>query len=214
MSARTLRSSRKRKAGAEGPSDSVADEGGNQSCDCCLLPIKGNEDRTKGIARIETCSHRFHFSCIRKWSQLETTCPQCKAVFTTIERFCPKSGKVIEKVKCESLFLWDHHDDDERHANVTEEAPRQENTGSEGITLKLVLPDQIDKVKSPTKRKKPVKVTEAAKYTEKHLKRIAMNEVCYATPSVSYEAKPLSIQIKQKSEFKLKPVYQEDFIAK
>lgn len=44
---------------------------------------------------------------------------------------------------------------------------------------------------------------------------MALNDVCYAPPpTVTYEAKPLPIEIKRNTEFKLKPVYQEDFIAK
>lgn len=193
-----------------------------QSCDCCLLPIKHNQSGNQGIARIETCIHRFHFACIKKWSELETTCPQCKAVFTTIERFCPKTNKMIEAVKCSSLFLWDHPDGEAGHDHSppelqeeTTQAPEGVSQSSQGDALKLLSPDQLETLHASKKQKKVVEVKEAVVRTERHLKHMALNDVCYAPPpTVTYEAKPLPIEIKRNTEFKLKPVYQEDFIAK
>lgn len=219
MSTRVLRSSKRLKAQKEVASQTDDGKAEGLSCDCCLLPIGSDEEPKQGIARIETCSHRFHFGCIKKWSELETTCPQCKAVFTTIEKLCPKSGSILETVKCESLFLWDHPEEDDDHSSANEEGEHQEGaaSGTERTPdpgLQLLSYHKVELMNPTTKRKKPVKVDKAAEDAERHLKRMAMNDVCYAPPTVPYASRPMPLTVKQNTEFKLKPVYEEDFIAK
>jgi predicted amidophosphoribosyltransferase len=38
------------------------------------------------LASINSCKHKFCFSCIEKWADRENTCPLCKERFTKIER--------------------------------------------------------------------------------------------------------------------------------
>ena len=38
------------------------------------------------LAKINSCDHRFCFSCIEKWAERENSCPLCKVRFTKIER--------------------------------------------------------------------------------------------------------------------------------
>ncbi|CDR94923.1 RING-H2 finger protein ATL5 [Babesia bigemina] len=204
------------------------------NADCCLLPIRFDSRDAQDFGRIETCPHTFHFTCIKKWSALETTCPQCKAVFSRIERVKAATGEVVETIECESLFLWDHSDAEggSDTGGSPDDAERSQQSSSSGApegkskTLRLLAPDQLQEARQPkstlqwyftvtvnAERKKPVKIEEAVALTERHLKRTAMNDVCYAPPAVTYEAKPIPV-LRRDSEFKLQPVYQEDFIAK
>ncbi|GIX65288.1 RING finger protein [Babesia caballi] len=205
------------------------------AADCCLLPIKAGPKGGPNLGRIDTCPHTFHFACIKKWSALETTCPQCKAVFARIDRICAATGDVLEtvglhvpaislyQVSCESLFLWDHPDgeDGSDHAESPEqsaEAPPQpatiESILNDGA-LQLLVPKQLEVAATSKRRRKSVEITDALARTERNLKRMAVNEVCYAPMSVTYEAKPMpKPALRPDSEFKLQPVYEEDFIAK
>ncbi|GBE61867.1 RING finger protein [Babesia ovata] len=197
------------------------EESRNTTCDCCLLPIRFDSRDAQDFGRIETCPHTFHFTCIKKWSALETTCPQCKAVFSRIERVKASTGEVVETIECESLFLWDHYDAEGSsdagtspdNAEPSQQSSSSGASGGRSKTLRLLAPDQLQEARAPKKRKRPVKIEEAVALTERHLKRTAMNDVCYAPPTVTYEAKPIPV-LRRESEFKLQPVYQEDFIAK
>lgn len=58
-----------------------------EKCCICLDSIASN-DRT----RITSCRHRFHYSCIKKWSKRENSCPLCKRRFNWIIRNHVKEG--------------------------------------------------------------------------------------------------------------------------
>ncbi|GFE54425.1 ring finger domain containing protein, putative [Babesia ovis] len=210
-------------------------------CECCLLPIKLDPKEEGDLARIDTCTHKFHFSCIKKWSSLETTCPQCKAVFGCIEKVCTKTGNVLEKIQCHTLFLWDHsdqgindtdatdgsHNNEQNTEGVNEvDSKAYDNTNGPSTGLHLLSPEQLEATRvaksefshrNTTKRiepKKSFEIPKAVALTERYVKRMALNDVC-VVPQVTYETKPLPKHaIKRDTEFKLKPAYQQDFITK
>ncbi|ORM41496.1 uncharacterized protein BXIN_2466 [Babesia sp. Xinjiang] len=187
------------------------------TCECCLLPIKLDSELNEELARIDTCHHQFHFACIKKWSTLETTCPQCKAVFSRIEKICQKTGTVLETVECKSLFLWDHSDEDGdiEHENQPQESAKVTNAAIAGIGANLLAPDELESTRVAKKPRKSVELPVAVALTERYVKRMAMNDICYTPPKVTYEATPMPKHaLRRDSEFKLEPVYQEDFIGK
>ncbi|CAD8098890.1 unnamed protein product [Paramecium primaurelia] len=49
-----------------------------QQCGICYNAIEN-----QGI--LDSCSHSFCSDCIKKWSNIENTCPLCKQKFTQIE---------------------------------------------------------------------------------------------------------------------------------
>jgi len=55
--------------------DSSKDTGDNQCC-ICLEEISSSQD-----AKFLNCCHKFHGSCITKWSQLQKSCPICRSNF-------------------------------------------------------------------------------------------------------------------------------------
>ncbi|CAF3540642.1 unnamed protein product [Rotaria socialis] len=61
-------------------------------CAVCL-----NNKQTDIIARIDSCSHTFCFSCILEWSKVRAICPLCKQPFSVItrERY---SGDIVEEI--------------------------------------------------------------------------------------------------------------------
>lgn len=63
-----------------------------EKCAVCL-----NNKETDIIARIDSCSHTFCFSCILEWSKVRAICPLCKQPFNHItrERY---SGDIVEEV--------------------------------------------------------------------------------------------------------------------
>ncbi|CAF2701077.1 unnamed protein product [Rotaria sp. Silwood2] len=65
-------------------------------CAVCL-----NNKQTDVIARIDSCSHTFCFSCILEWSKVRAICPLCKQPFNIItrERY---SGEIIEEVRVQT----------------------------------------------------------------------------------------------------------------
>lgn len=46
---------------------------------CCICL-----DTIDKEARITSCRHRYHYKCIKKWSNKENSCPQCKRRFNWI----------------------------------------------------------------------------------------------------------------------------------
>jgi hypothetical protein len=65
-------------------------------CAVCL-----NNKQTDVIARIDSCSHTFCFSCILEWSKVRAICPLCKQPFNLItrERY---SGDIVEEVRVQT----------------------------------------------------------------------------------------------------------------
>lgn len=61
-------------------------------CTICL-------ERIMEEAELDSCMHRFCFTCITKWSAAVTTCPLCKASFSTISNLSDGFTVVIEKEK-------------------------------------------------------------------------------------------------------------------
>lgn len=51
--------------------------------ECCICL---DEPSALDLASINSCAHKFCFTCIEKWSENENTCPLCKTRFTKIER--------------------------------------------------------------------------------------------------------------------------------
>jgi len=48
---------------------------------CCICL-----DQIKDRGKLNSCNHRYCFSCIKRWSEETNTCPQCKKRFTKLER--------------------------------------------------------------------------------------------------------------------------------
>ena len=48
---------------------------------CCIC---FEEPISSQLASIDSCSHKFCFKCIKKWSSRKNICPLCKAHFSTI----------------------------------------------------------------------------------------------------------------------------------
>ena len=65
-------------------------------CAVCL-----NNKQLDIIARIDSCSHTFCFSCIIEWSKVRAICPLCKQPFNLItrERY---SGDIVEEVRVQT----------------------------------------------------------------------------------------------------------------
>ncbi|CAF0905655.1 unnamed protein product [Rotaria sordida] len=65
-------------------------------CAVCL-----NNKQTDVIARIDSCSHTFCFSCILEWSKVRAICPLCKQPFNLItrERY---SGEIVEEIRVQT----------------------------------------------------------------------------------------------------------------
>jgi hypothetical protein len=59
-----------------------------ETCCICLETISKQH-----ITRITSCRHRYHYNCIKRWSQRENSCPLCKRNFNWI-----KKGKRRERV--------------------------------------------------------------------------------------------------------------------
>lgn len=55
---------------------SAADEAHATSCSICF--------ETPGKRGVLKCGHQYCFDCIMQWSKTETTCPLCKARFTSV----------------------------------------------------------------------------------------------------------------------------------
>lgn len=53
----------------------------SKKCCICLEVPKPNE-----LAKIDSCSHPYCFSCIEQWAARENTCPLCKSRFKEIKR--------------------------------------------------------------------------------------------------------------------------------
>jgi hypothetical protein len=67
-----------------------------EKCAVCL-----NNKQTDVIARIDSCSHTFCFSCILEWSKVRAICPLCKQPFSLItrERY---SGDIVEEIRVQT----------------------------------------------------------------------------------------------------------------
>ncbi|CAF0907670.1 unnamed protein product [Adineta steineri] len=65
-------------------------------CAVCL-----NNKQVDIIARIDSCSHTFCFSCILEWSKVRAICPLCKQPFNLITRE-HYSGDLIEEVRIQA----------------------------------------------------------------------------------------------------------------
>ena len=65
-------------------------------CAVCL-----NNKQSDIIARIDSCSHTFCFSCILEWSKVRAICPLCKQPFNLIirERY---SGDIVEEIRVQT----------------------------------------------------------------------------------------------------------------
>jgi hypothetical protein len=61
-------------------------------CAVCL-----NNKQNDIIARIDSCSHTFCFSCILEWSKVRAICPLCKQPFNVITRE-QYAGDIVEEI--------------------------------------------------------------------------------------------------------------------
>jgi Ring finger domain len=57
------------------------EEGSNTVTDTCHICTEELKDRRAVI----DCKHYFCMNCIRKWADIENTCPYCKQKFTAIK---------------------------------------------------------------------------------------------------------------------------------
>ena len=62
--------------------DKEEDEGSSDVSCCICMDIATKLE----LASINSCKHKFCFTCIEKWADRENTCPLCKERFTKIER--------------------------------------------------------------------------------------------------------------------------------
>lgn len=70
------------------PSSKTVEEEESTCCICMDICIKLE------LSAINSCKHKFCFTCIEKWADRENTCPLCKERFTKIERvYKPPSRK-------------------------------------------------------------------------------------------------------------------------
>ncbi|CAD8188904.1 unnamed protein product [Paramecium pentaurelia] len=73
-----------------------------EQCGICYSAIEN-----QGV--LDSCNHSFCSECIKKWSNIENTCPLCKQKFTQIEfkwkRVHYKSHK-ISKPKCKQNKIY------------------------------------------------------------------------------------------------------------
>ena len=51
--------------------------------DTCAICLEGMEGESSD-ALLDPCLHRFHFACVKSWSEVAPTCPLCKASFRVI----------------------------------------------------------------------------------------------------------------------------------
>jgi len=65
-----------------------------ENCCICMCDVEPND-----LAMINSCNHRFCFSCIEKWSERENKCPLCKIRFTKIDRVHKKRKKGMKNTK-------------------------------------------------------------------------------------------------------------------
>ncbi|EDO06056.2 hypothetical protein BBOV_II000960 [Babesia bovis T2Bo] len=185
-------------------------------CECCLLPIKQNKSK-EYLGRVNTCPHKFHLICIKKWSTLETTCPQCKAVFDYIEKLCPITGNVVQKIKCKPLFLWDHDNPDEHNNNDDEniDSKTSESSFENPPAINLLSPEQVMKISLCKQQRKTIELTKAISLTERHVKRMELNSINCDSLKDAVSISPLRKDtIKCNTSFNLQPEYQADFIGK
>ena len=77
-------------------SETVCDDRSHDSepCPICLNNMKdtANELNDGGLAVLEKCSHIYHTSCIKAWSDVTNSCPLCKSRFTVLSVFQTYSG--------------------------------------------------------------------------------------------------------------------------
>ena len=71
-------------------------------CCICLNPIEKKDE-----ARITSCRHRYHHECIRKWTERDNTCPQCRRRYNYIIN--------IQKKKRERVYRPVPHIDEHYH---------------------------------------------------------------------------------------------------
>ena len=69
-------------------------EADSEPCPICLNNMKdtANELNDGGLAVLEKCSHIYHTSCIKAWSDVTNSCPLCKSRFTVLSVFQTYSG--------------------------------------------------------------------------------------------------------------------------
>nr|CEL66703.1 TPA: hypothetical protein BN1204_025115 [Neospora caninum Liverpool] len=73
------------------------------------------------LGKIECCSHNFHLHCIEGWSRRETTCPLCKAVFTSIAAYDLSTGALLAEHTCAVVFQADASSSEEESSEEEEE---------------------------------------------------------------------------------------------
>ena len=56
-----------------------------------------HEDKLVDIGEIDSCEHRFCYTCICKWSEIESKCPFCKVRFSVLKRI-----HLSSPLKCDS----------------------------------------------------------------------------------------------------------------
>jgi hypothetical protein len=65
------------------------------TCGVCL-------ESTDLDCKLGNCTHRFHFECIKRWSDVENSCPLCKSLFDKIVKDNGKIEDVEPKKKMSS----------------------------------------------------------------------------------------------------------------
>eukprot|EP00830_Metopus_es_P006232 TRINITY_DN15923_c0_g1_i1.p1 TRINITY_DN15923_c0_g1~~TRINITY_DN15923_c0_g1_i1.p1 ORF type:complete len:260 (-),score=29.81 TRINITY_DN15923_c0_g1_i1:26-775(-) len=79
-------------------------EQGVITCDICYEIVK-----SQGI--IESCHHTFCFSCIKRWSETENSCPECKKRFNTIKRKEINNSLPVPKEKNKKSYTEENKDE-------------------------------------------------------------------------------------------------------
>jgi len=77
----------------------------NQNCAICLELVDNSKTDTGHLE----CTHFFCFTCIRKWSKTESTCPLCKSPFNSIvKHFKGQNSTKTIKVKSKKQPVPEH----------------------------------------------------------------------------------------------------------
>jgi len=68
---------------------------------CCICLDKPSDF---DLASINSCNHKFCFTCIEKWADRENTCPLCKSRFNKIDRVNKPPPKKKRKKTCDGIM--------------------------------------------------------------------------------------------------------------
>lgn len=85
-----------------------------ETCAICL----GDGVAEKIDASLSGCVHKFHFGCIKAWSEKENTCPLCKQRFSSVK---VASSEVNGKAKTVRVKKKDQRPDETEFVDVGED---------------------------------------------------------------------------------------------